>query len=570
MTSIVVSNLPALPESAAELKVAPLIQTGSLPVSNPAPRPPRAAPPLPPPSTVTGPITILEKPVPPALASAPSTSPSIRVEGGKPALRPPVLPNRSLAQLKTPEFEPLKSPVAETPPLPVEKPVAETPPLPVEKPVAEAPALPVQSPEVLAVKAVEKPAVVTPAIPSPAPVSVPAAAKAPLPPTRAARAKKRRLVGTVIFYFIFAVTLAVLYLGGTYFGQETRVEGQVIPPPGMTLGNEVWIVTDFSPYASGIADDLVKERTPDLQLIQERQDHVQRAQADVASREERIRLLQEQIQAAKDESGALVKQAHDAAQQIWDGPGAQLEDEYKSRESQLGKAIADRAKSLNLKYQPDDTYHSPEVWANAYRLALYEVVPGVDGVKEHQWLGDQMKQWRDFLKTLDDRKEQLREQAAQIKLAPAGKIADLNSKIDELQHRIEATTSEEGPIKAELQQAQGELAQVRAHEAALDDKYYKQLYSLPEGSITERLPVAPNGRFSWPDLEKNKPFAEGEKEHHYWIFARATRADGRQYWALGHFSIAKNHVRGLFIEPDGFKSTKAYLRPELSPDEQAQ
>src|SRR5258708_314029 len=176
---------------------------------NAAPGPPRAAPPLPPPSTVTGPITIREKPVPPALASAPSTSPSIRVEGGKPALRPPVLPNRSLAQLKTPEFEPLKSPVAETPPLPMEKPVAETPPLPteqpvadapplpmekpvaetpplpVEKPVAEAPsikapALPVQSSEVLVVKAVEKPAAVTPAIPLPAPVSVPAAAKAPL------------------------------------------------------------------------------------------------------------------------------------------------------------------------------------------------------------------------------------------------------------------------------------------------------------------------------------------------------------------------------------------------------
>ena len=359
-----------------------------------------------------------------------------------------------------------------------------------------------------------------------------------------------------------------LYFGSLYFSRETRVEGQVIPPSGMPLNNEVWIVSDFRDLSAGIAEDLTEERAPLMQEIQERQDHVTRAQADIALREERIRLLNEQIEENKQELATIGKKARDATQQIWDGPGAELDTEYDQKLHDLQKAIADRAKSLKLDYQPDDTYNSPEVWANAYRLALYGVTTGVDSVKEHEWLGDQMQQWRNFLKTLDQRKEDLRQQAEQLKVAPAAKIADLNAKIEELQHRVDSTESEEDPIKAELQQAQADLAQAQAADAGLDDKYYKQLDELPRENIIKHIPVSANGRFSW--VEDENSFAEGEQDHYYWIFSRATRADGRQYWALGRFAVEKDRTIELLIEPDSFVSTKAILRPNLSPDEQAQ
>jgi hypothetical protein len=273
------------------------------------------------------------------------------------------------------------------------------------------------------------------------------------------------------------------------------------------------------------------------------------------------------MQASKDEIVNVVKQSREATQQIWDGEGARIDAEYSSHLNDLQKLISDRAKSLNLKYQPDPTFQSPEVWANAYRLALYEVPAGVDSVKEHQWLSDQMKQWRDFLKTLDDRKEQLREKAAQLKLEPAPKIADLNSKIEDLQARSDATAAEEVPLKAELQQAQVDLAQAQAADGGLDAKYYKQLDSLPAEAVIKHIPLASNGRFTWVD---DDPFVEGEKEHHYLLFARATRADGRQYWALHHISIGRNQTLEVYIEPTGFLSTKAILRPNLTPEEQEQ
>ncbi|MCE0485083.1 MAG: hypothetical protein LV479_12710 [Methylacidiphilales bacterium] len=482
---------------------------------------------------VTGPIILRQGPAPVALPTVakPKEPESIKVVDAKPALRPPVLPSKALVQ-----------------PKPVE---ADKTPVPIEP-----------AKKVAKVKPAEKMPAIVPAAP---------AKKAPLPLTRVERAHRRRVVETVTFYVVLAVTGILLFVGGLRFGRETILEGQVIPPTGMTLGNEVWIVGDFRMQASGVAEDLAADRTPLRQEIQERLDHFQHVQGDIAARDERIRLLQQQIQNSKDEVIGIVKQARDATQQLWDGPGADLDNEYNDRLDQLGQAIADRAKSLNLNYQPDETYHSPEVWANAYRLALYGITGKVDGAKELQWLGDQMKQWRDYQKSIDDKKEALREKAAQLKLDPAPKITDLNNKIEDLQHHIDSTLAEEEPLKAELQQAQTDLATAQANEAGLDDKYYKQLYALPEGNITDRLSLRNNGRFTWNDLERNKPFLEGESVHYYWIFARATRmSDNRQYWALGRIGLRKNENLQMVIEPDGFVSTKSILRPDLSPDEQAQ
>jgi hypothetical protein len=528
-----------------------------------APEPVVTPPPVPPPSKMR-----LDPPKKSRLQPPPMTPPETLPAPGQPAEpkadAPVVVPApRPFASTVLPER------LRNVPP-------RETPPAG-EQGIAPPPAVPVTPPAVKAVPEWKQPrelplpipAIVLPGVAAAA-VTVSLDDGKKVPPARSARARKRRLVGTIIFYFFFAAILPLLYFLGLHYGSETRVEGQVIPPPGTTLNDEVWIVSDFRELAGGIADDLANERAPKLQEIQERQDHVQRAQADIAAREERIRLLQEQVQAAKDQINSIIKDANDASQKIWDGPGADIENEYNTRLDQLQAAIAARAKSLGLTYQPDNSYRSPEVWANAYRLALYQTPPGVDGAKEHLWIEDQLKQWRDYTKSLDDRQKALRDKAAQIKLSPAPKVTDLNNQIEDLQHRIDSTVSEEDPIKQELQQAQTDLVEAQTAEAGLDAKYYQELYALPEQSISTRLPLRPNGRFSWREMESHAAFAEGEQAHNYWIFARAIRPDGRQYWALSRFTITRHSTLLMVIEPDSFISTKAILRPDLPPDEQTQ
>jgi predicted nucleic acid-binding Zn-ribbon protein len=501
----------------------------------------------------------------------------IFVPGAKPALRPAVLPSRASQKITPPVPAPEITPAEIRPS--ADRPAPPIPPQPettsresvVVPPVAKNESVKGQPAE--SAKAPDKESKpILPVLEAAAAGSAVGAAVAATPPpkkpftppTRAERAKKRRVREIAAFWVLAVVTTFALYFGILHFGRDTRVEGQVIPPDGMTLNDEVWIVSDFSSLAAGVADDLAKERVPLQQEIQEAQDHVQRVQADIASREERIRLIQQEIQATKDQINNIVKKSRDDTQAIWDTDGAEIDQEYEAKLASLKQTIADRAASLKLQYAPDPNYPSPEVWANAYRLALYEVPAGVDGAKEHQWLSDQMKQWRDFEKSLDDRKEQLREKAAQLKLAPASKLADLTAKIDDLNQRVTGTQSEEEPLKGELAQAQSDLTAAQNAESSLDDKYYGQLYSLPSENISYHIPVQPDGRFTWvPD----NPFGEGEVRHLYWIFSRATRADGRQYWALQQFPMEKNKTTELTLEPPSFESTKQILRPNLTPAE---
>jgi hypothetical protein len=504
----------------------------------------------------------------------------------KPALRPPVLPDRLAREkeplkavtpteqtaapsitpvLVTPSIVEAKGPVKSEEKPPVTKALTEVSPAKPAEPEKPKPSLQFDRKLPVQPATVQSPSnrEVLPNKP------VPVVTDLALTP-RAARARKKRFVSNVCFYILcVAFPFALYYIGG-YFCHETSIEGQVIPPEGMLLGDEAWIVTDFRDEVAREAEDLADKRTPDLQDIQEKLNHVQRAQADIAAREERVRLLQGQIQAAKDETESVVKQAKDAAQQLWDGPGAQIDQDYNAREQQLSQTIADRAKALKLNYQPDPNFNSPEVWANAYRLALYQVPAGVDSSKELLWLDDQMKQWRDFTKSVDDRKEKLREQVAAVKQSPADKVTDLQTQIDDLQHRIDSTTSEEMPIKTELQQAQADLVQAQTVEAGLDPYFYKQLYSIPETNIIKRLPLKPNGRFSWLNVQNDTPFIGEETAHSYWLFARAVRPDGRQYWALNHITVDKDSTYQVVIEPEAFVSTKTILRPDLSPEEQQQ
>ena len=161
----------------------------------------------------------------------------------------------------------------------------------------------------------------------------------------------------------------------------------------------------------------------------------------------------------------------------------------------------------------------------------------------------------------------MRQQAAETKLAPAAKLADINARIEQLQQKIDNTQAEEEPIKAELRQAQNDFGQAQSADEGLDQKYYKQLESLPAENVLKRIPVQTNGRFTWIE---DTAFVEGENEHRYWIFTKATRADGRQYWSLGRFSISKDSTTCVTIDPSSFVSTKAVLRPNLTPEEQAQ
>ena len=134
-------------------------------------------------------------------------------------------------------------------------------------------------------------------------------------------------------------------------------------------------------------------------------------------------------------------------------------------------------------------------------------------------------------------------------------MADLKAQIDDLQQRIDGTIAEEEPLKAELEQAQTDLAVVQAKEAGLDEKpYFEKLDALPESNIYQApaalRPTAASAGASW---KRRTKYAADEKTHVYWIFARAYPP--RRPSVLGAAPLHGRQgldVEMLMIEPDSF------------------
>ena len=90
------------------------------------------------------------------------------------------------------------------------------------------------------------------------------------------------LGGVILAFVVGAITcaLALFYLPDviTRFvksvSPETRIEGQVTAPANTVLSKVVWIVRDFRELESGIAGDLMAERSAIEEQIRDRQDYL--------------------------------------------------------------------------------------------------------------------------------------------------------------------------------------------------------------------------------------------------------------------------------------------------------
>ena len=176
-------------------------------------------------------------------------------------------------------------------------------------------------------------------------------------------------------------------------------------------------MTDFRDLASGIASDLAGDRLIVMQDMQEKLGHVHRAQRRRGSaRGAASDLLKDKIQADNDEqchAGQAGARRLPADLGRAGRPARGPIIRRTARGSEPGHR-ATRARPIALQYQPDPNFFSPEVWANAYRLALYEVPEG----RRHGQGTDvarsaQMKDWHDFTKSMDLKQQnELREQAS--------------------------------------------------------------------------------------------------------------------------------------------------------------
>jgi len=548
------------------------------PPSNPPPRP--SLPPVP-------------KVPPPPPASATKATPLSAVS---PSISLPPPPSTgAVAPLPSRTVLPAPAPTATPSPLPPPPSgAARPPPPPSDKTAAAFPA----SPSVLTIPAstantvpLSPPpsgAALPPLPPPPAPASKPAPAKdspksgggkAPLPLLSRTKLRqprdipatpgqgpaigrtgslkpprKRSIIGAIAARLAAYGILIGLGYGAVHLLRQTQVQG-LVATPDYALPSQAYLIRDFSDDIRTLRTEYKLSNEPFERDLRVKQDTLTRVQSDLSGLEQRKKLIADDAARAEDEIKGILADAQLQSDAVWQKEGGALDAEYQQKLSAFRQTLEDRAKQTGVPLELDPAIDAPELWVNAYRLALYNPPAKVKAVPEREWIEKQLSDWHDYDKTVDTRRDAVKAEAAAVRKEISPKVDAVQARITKDNSDIEDTDVTAEPLRTELAADQVEADQAQQRLVAQRTTFTSQLLDIPKRNILETFPLTTQGRFSWQNLNQDSKYPPGS----YFLWA-SIKKDGQEYWALVPFTVTAYSRLDLVIEPGAFVPALGLLK----------
>lgn len=391
---------------------------------------------------------------------------------------------------------------------------------------------------------------VVPVIPGSEPKDDP---QKPVPP------KKRRPILTPLLTprVIFSTILILFLAIGAYFIwqilRETRLTVK-IDPGDVKIEPQAVFVLDFEQRVRMIRRDLDDRRRPIREALDEAKNSYNAAATDAKARQQTKQFLIDGIDKARKEIPALLLEANKTLTAMWNKEYAQLDSEYDREENGFTATLVQHAKELKINLQLNSPVKSPEVSANAFRLALYGAPKEIDVTKERLWVEDQLKAWRAKEEDWSKRRADIRDRSTKIRKPLGGKVEEINNRIDQMQE--------------DLKKAEDDLALVEGEEKTFADRVSEQeelfketlppflsdLLHVPEEFTQNRVSLGLNGGIDMRELENHHEYPPGK----YRLLLRGTK-DGEQYWALKEIEIKANTRNTYEIKPEDFKPARTLI-----------
>ncbi len=538
-----------------------------LPTNLPLPPPLTHLPATPPPAPKTVEPEKATKAAEPAKAEVPKAPASVPAPiAPPPTLTPkPTIPATAPAPTPTAKVEPKEKEAPKTEPKPAPQPeakpaapapiVAKAAPTPTPAPPATATPPPAKTQAPLFKEKVPLPLLSRTRKPGQAEGSGNPAASSTTPSsstsTPAAKPKRRLPRGLVRFlgWSVAILFLSGLGYGAVYYLRQTQVQGLILAPDAV-LPEKVAVVRDFSGDIATLRNEFRSARAPFEKDLTDKEANLTRIQSDLAVVEQRKKLFQQNADDANAEIASLLSKARQEADSLWENEGGALEAEYGTRTSDFLQALVARAASLKLTFHPegvDNPLRSPDVWANAFRLALYNPPPSVKATTELQCLEKQLADWHAFEKTYNDRRTALKAQADQIRKAVSPKLDEIHARVDKATADVAAAETDAAPLRDELATSKVEAEAARTRLSEQRTSYTAQLRDIPKRNFLQSLPVDSRGRFRWQHLENNTQFPPGD----YLLWVEIEK-ENQPYWALVPFTIKEYHRLNLVLKPGAF------------------
>lgn len=356
----------------------------------------------------------------------------------------------------------------------------------------------------------------------------------------------------IILIFAFA---AIAGAGYAYYlhNRETKLVGK-FSVSNLRLDKKIYIVNNFSADVRVLASEYKERLQPVRDQIKDREEVLRRARGDVASVEERIRIVDQERGTIQKEIDLQMESGKSFQKRIWDTEGATIEKEYDKQLDLFQKGVQERVKALQIKWEPGDL-RSPEVWANAFRLGLYDAPKTVKNVAEREWIEKELQKWRDFEKKWEVGKENIRDRIDQNQEKINEKVISLKDRAQTLEIKIGEANQELSPLKTELVRAEGDLKESQDEEKSFLEYYYKQILELPEKNIRMTIDLRADNTFTWGRIHENKAFPAGN----YLLYIKGKKGD-EDYWTMVEFPLIDFHKTDIEVTQSAFVSLLEYLK----------
>ncbi len=335
--------------------------------------------------------------------------------------------------------------------------------------------------------------------------------------------------------------------------RETKLVGQ-FSLSSLRLDKKIYIVNNFSADVHVLAGEYKERLQPVRDQIKDREVVVRRAKGDVSSIESRLKLVDQERASVQKEIDLQMESGKSHQKRIWETEGAVIEKDYERQMELFHKSVQERVKVLQIKWEPGDL-RSPEVWANAFRLGLYDTPKSVKSSVERTWIEQELVKWREFEKKSEIGKENIRDRIDQYQEKINEKVLSLKEKAQVLETKALEANQELAPLKEELAHAEIDLKESQNEEKSYLDYYYKQILELPEKNIRMTIDLRADNTFYWGKIHENRAFPAGS----YLLFAKGKKGD-EDYWTLLEVPLVDFHKTDLEITQSAFIPLINYLK----------
>jgi hypothetical protein len=347
--------------------------------------------------------------------------------------------------------------------------------------------------------------------------------------------------------FIIASVLTFLSL------RETRLIVN-IKTPDLQLLPDAYVVMDFSERIAQIKRNLADRRRPIQQILDDNQSSLAASEADMAGKEQRKKMLIANMEKDQAEIPEMVKKTDGELNKLWDEESSSLNEDENKYVSNIEDQIKKRADELHLNFKLDTDVNSPEVYVNAFRLALYGAPAKINPTQQQEWAEGLLTGWRNQEKLWDKKREEIKKKASELR-APIGDIIDqVDKRGTFLKQQIAEVNDAESLIQQDIDKYEARTQDLNRSIQTLIQPFYEELIKVPAGYAKTTLPVNSNATIDARELNRNPNLKPGR----YKLLVRGLKND-EEYWAFVDFDLKKFQTTRLNLTDSDFVPARSLI-----------